>query len=146
MSDPHFSATTDARRASDSLPLEADEPASQHDHPGEHSDAHVRQSRLPVYLAAMLVAVLSGAALFVSGFSLGRLAGATPGTSESRQEAFRSFWDAYNDISINYVGEVDEHLLVEGAIKGVFEALGDPYSAYMTEEEYRNSLAGIAGE
>ena len=105
-----------------------------------------RQSRVPVYVAAVLVAVLSGAALFVSGFSLGRLAGATPGTSESRQELFRPFWDAYNDISINYVGDLDERVLVEGAIKGVFDALADPYSGYMTEEEYRRSLSGVSGE
>jgi len=84
--------------------------------------------------------------LFASGFLLGRLQGATPGTSASRQELFQPFWDAYNDIAINYVGELDERLLVEGAIKGVFEALGDPYSAYMTEEEYRNSLSSISRE
>jgi carboxyl-terminal processing protease len=122
------------------------QPEWQPGQPGWLSSQPARQSRVPVYLAAVLVAVLSGAALFVSGFSLGRLAGATPGTSESRQVLFRPFWDAYNDISINYVGELDERVLVEGAIKGVFDALADPYSGYMTEEEYRRSLAGVSGE
>lgn len=105
-----------------------------------------RPSRLPVYLALFLVAVLGGAGLFVSGFTLGRLDSATPGTSESRQELFRPFWDAYNDVTRNYVGELDERRLVEGAIKGIFDALGDPYSSYMTEEEYRQSLSGLSGE
>ena len=103
-------------------------------------------SRGPIYLAALLVVLVCGGALFASGFLLGRLQGATPGTSASRQELFQPFWDAYNDIAINYVGELDERVLVEGAIKGVFEALGDPYSAYMTEEEYRNSLSSISRE
>jgi len=102
--------------------------------------------RAPLVLAIVLVTVLGGAGLFVSGFTLGRLAATTPGTSESRQELFRPFWDAYNDITLNYVGELNEERLVEGAIQGVFEALGDPYSSYMTEEEYRNSLTGLSGE
>jgi len=105
-----------------------------------------RPSRLPVYLAGLLISVLAGGALFVSGFSLGRLESTTPGTSESRQELFRPFWEAYNDITLNYVGEMDQRKLVEGAIKGVFQALEDPFSSYMTEEEYRQSLTGLSGE
>jgi carboxyl-terminal processing protease len=90
--------------------------------------------------------VLAGSALFVSGFALGSLQQTTAGTPESRQELFRPFWDAYNDITLNYVGEIDEKALVEGAIKGVFEALGDPFSGYMTADEFRGSLTGLSGE
>ncbi len=97
-------------------------------------------------LAFFLVAIIGGGALFVSGFALGRLAGATPGTSDARQDLFRPFWDAYNDVSTNYVGEIDPSILVQGAIKGMFEALDDPFSAYLTEEEYRSSLGGLSGE
>ena len=43
-------------------------------------------------------------------------------------------------------GEVDPHRLVEGAIKGIFDALADPFSSYLTEEEYRASLGGLSGE
>ena len=103
-------------------------------------------SRTPAYVALLLVAAIGGGALFVSGFMLGRLSGATPGTADSQQELFRPFWDAYNDVSNNYVGEADPHILVQGAIKGIFEALDDPFSAYLTEEEYRSSLGGISGE
>jgi carboxyl-terminal processing protease len=92
------------------------------------------------------VAVIGGAGLFVSGFTLGRLAGATPGTTDANQDLFRPFWDAYTDVSTNYVGTVDPHVLIEGAIKGIFQALDDPFSSYLTEEEYRNSLGGISGE
>ena len=35
---------------------------------------------------------------------------------------------------------------MEGAIKGIFNALEDPFSQYLTEEEYRASLGGISGE
>jgi carboxyl-terminal processing protease len=103
-------------------------------------------SRAPAFLALLLVAAIGGGALFVSGFTIGRLSGATPGTADSQQELFRPFWDAYNDVSNNYVGDADPHVLVQGAIKGIFEALDDPFSAYLTEEEYRSSLVGISGE
>jgi len=102
--------------------------------------------RASSYLALFLVGAVGGSALFFSGFMLGRLNGQTPGTSDANQELFRPFWDAYNDVSSNYVGEVDTRLLVQGAIKGIFQALGDPYSSYLTEEEYRSSLGGISGE
>jgi carboxyl-terminal processing protease len=105
-----------------------------------------RTGRASLYAALFLVAVLGGSALFVSGFTLGRLDWATPGTSASRQELFRPFWDAYNDVTLNYVGEVNQEELRDGAIKGIFQALGDPYSAYMTQKEYRDSLTSLSGE
>src|SRR4051794_20371229 len=105
-----------------------------------------RGIRWSTVLAVFLVVAIGGAALFVSGFALGRLAGATPGTTEDNQALFRPFWDAYNDINQNYVGKVDEHLLVEGAIGGLFGALADPFSQYLTEEQYRSTLSGLSGE
>jgi carboxyl-terminal processing protease len=44
------------------------------------------------------------------------------------------------------LGTIDQHALVEGAINGIFQALGDPFSFYMTEEQYQASLSGISGE
>ena len=83
-------------------------------------------SRTSAFVALFLIAVVGGAALFFSGFMLGRLNGQTPGTSDANQELFRPFWDAYNDVSTNYVGTIDPHLLVEGAIKGIFNAAWRP--------------------
>ncbi len=103
-------------------------------------------SRLPMYVAAVLVVVMGGAGLFSSGFLLGRQSALAPGAGDPRQAAFQPFFDTYNDIMGNYVGTKDEHALVEGAIKGMFSALGDPFSFYMTEEEYQASLTGISGE
>jgi carboxyl-terminal processing protease len=103
-------------------------------------------SRLPVYIAAVLVVVMGGAGLFASGFLLGHQSALAPGAGDPRQAAFQPFFDTYNDIMSNYVGTKDEHALVEGAIKGLFTTLGDPFSFYMTEEEYQASLTGISGE
>lgn len=125
-------------------PLSADQDSARSSEMGLESAP--RTNRASTLIAFFLVAIIGGGALFISGFALGRLAGATPGTSDARQDLFRPFWDAYNDVSTNYVGEVEQRVLVEGAIKGIFEALADPYSSYLTEEEYRQSLGGLSGE
>lgn len=100
-----------------------------------------------VAIALAIVAVLGGAALFLSGYSLGRQDATTPGTPVSEQELFQPFWDTYRAITERYAGgDIDEKALIEGAIKGMVEALGDPYSSYLTPEEYKESLEGINGQ
>ena len=41
-----------------------------------------------------------------------------------------------NEVSDKYVEDVDMDTLVEGAIKGITAATGDPYTRYISEEEY----------
>ncbi len=107
---------------------------------------HRSRRSAPLYLALLVVAVMAGSALFVSGFALGRQQGASPGTADSLQERFEPFWDAYHKIDEDYIGRIDHKKLVEGAIDGMFKALGDPYSSYMSSEEYKRSLSGISGQ
>ena len=102
-------------------------------------------SRTSIVVALFLVAVLAGSALFAAGFTLGLQQSLTPGTGESEQELFAPFWEAYRKVTSEYVGTYDPSDLVEGAIQGMFGALGDPYSSYMTSDEYRQSLEGIEG-
>ncbi len=100
-----------------------------------------------LWMAIVVVAILAGGALFLSGFSLGRQTATTPGTPVAEEELFRPFWDAYRAVTERYAGgEVDRRKIIEGAIRGMFEALGDPYSSYLTSEQYRQSLQGISGE
>ena len=97
--------------------------------------------------AIVVVAILAGGALFMSGYSMGRQTALEPGTPVSEDEAFRPFWDTYHTINDRYAGgEVDRDALVQGAIRGMIEALGDPYSSYLTSDEYHDSLQGISGE
>jgi carboxyl-terminal processing protease len=93
-----------------------------------------------------VVAILSGAALFASGFTLGLQQSLSPGTPADEQALFDPFWEAYQAIRAEYVGEYQPEELVQGAISGMFRALDDPYSSYMSPEEYRRSLGGISGE
>lgn len=98
-------------------------------------------------VAVSLVAILAGGALFLAGWSLGRQVAMTPGTPVDEGEMFQPFWDTYRAVTERYAGgEVDRKAIVEGAIKGMIGALDDPYSQYLTSEEFKASLQGIAGE
>jgi carboxyl-terminal processing protease len=100
---------------------------------------------LPISIA--VVVVLAGSALFISGYSMGRQSAAEPGTPVSAAEAFQPFWDAYHTIVDRYAGgDVARNSLIQGAIRGMISALDDPYSTYLTSEEYRQSLQGISGQ
>ncbi len=98
-------------------------------------------------IAIAIVAVLTGGALFMSGYTMGIRATEQPGTAVSDEQAFEPFWDTYHTVTDRYAGgDVDRDALIQGAIKGMIDALGDPYSAYLTSQEYRDSLQGISGQ
>lgn len=44
-----------------------------------------------------------------------------------------------------YNGEIDDETLVDGALKGMAESLGDPYTLYMTKDEYDKYLLSNEG-
>ena len=95
--------------------------------------------------ALLVVAVIGGSVVFLSGFALGARVSTTPGTPADQAELWAPFWDAYRAITDQFVGEVDERRLVEGAIDGMVTSLDDRWSQYLTAQEYRDSLQGISG-
>jgi carboxyl-terminal processing protease len=98
-------------------------------------------------VAISLVAVLAGGALFLSGWTLGRQTGLTPGTPSDEAALFQPFWDTYRAVTDRYAGgDVNRKALVEGAIKGLIGALEDPYSTYLTSDEFKRSLEGLSGQ
>jgi len=56
----------------------------------------------------------------------------TTGTSSSIGKTFEYF---RNFIEKNYIGEIDETAMIESAIKGYIDGLGDDYSEYITSDE-----------
>jgi carboxyl-terminal processing protease len=103
-----------------------------------------RATALAVALA--VVGLIAGSALFLSGFALGSLRATTPGTPVDEQAAFQPFWDTYRSITEDYAGgSVDRKTIIDGAIRGMIGALGDPFSAYLSPDEYRRSLEGLSG-
>jgi carboxyl-terminal processing protease len=100
-----------------------------------------------VGFALAVVVILAGGTLFMSGYLLGQRTAEQPGTPASRADAFQPFWETYRTIEQRYAGgEIDEQALVRGAIKGMVEGLGDPYSAYLTPEQYQSGLQDLSGQ
>lgn len=66
---------------------------------------------------------------------------------------FHKFYDAYDEMKDFYFEDIDEQSVIDGAINGMIDALGDPYSDYLNEEEARqlnesisSSFEGIGAE
>ena len=115
--------------------------------PDQPEPLPARRGRRSPWIALAIVLVLGGGALFVSGYALGRQQSATPGTPAAQAALFQPFWDAYTAIVNDYaVGPVDTKALVEGAIGGMFKALGDPFSLYLSPDQFTSSLSGISGQ
>ena len=63
---------------------------------------------------------------------------------------FAKMYEIRNVLYKHYDGEIDDNKLVEGAIKGMTDALKDPYTVFMSKDEYKKftettegSYAGI---
>ncbi len=64
------------------------------------------------------------------------------------QRLFGMLYEVLQFVQRNYVdeGKTDSKLLVEGALKGMLESLGDPHSAYLDEQEMRSLTDTTRGE
>lgn len=102
----------------------------------------------------LLGGILAGSAaliLFVLlFFTLGPLVfGDTPATSGATDEDKRyaqKFEQILAFVTKNYVDEVDRQKLFDGAMKGLFSSLGDPYSLYLTSSELMSLTDTTTGE
>jgi carboxyl-terminal processing protease len=98
-------------------------------------------------LSMVVVSVLAGGALFLSGFLVGQRSIEEPGTPAGAEAAFQPFWDSYDAILKRFaLGGESQKSLVDGAIKGMVDSLGDPYSAYLTPEQYSQGLQDLSGQ
>jgi len=81
--------------------------------------------------------------------------GQTPGPTPILQtiscaqpaEAFAVLCETYAQIKGEYVDQVTDQELVDGAVRGMIEfGLGDPYSGYLPPSEYGEALDDLSGE
>jgi carboxyl-terminal processing protease len=59
--------------------------------------------------------------------------------------AFEKLYTVKDKIDKYYIGEVDDKALVEGAAKGMAEAVKDPYTTYMNEKEFKDFATQTGG-
>ena len=72
----------------------------------------------------------------------------TPSTVTMDQDVlFEPFWEAWDIVHDQFVDQpVDDLSLMQGAISGMLDSLGDQHTSYMNPEEYEQSLTPLEGE
>lgn len=106
--------------------------------------------KVPSAVTALLFVVIAGlgyiagsvnAGHFFWGGSLAQLIGKDQLDTSLLQQTYQA-------LKANYDGDIDDAKLIEGANKGMVEALGDPYTVFMNAEEstqFDDSLTGNVG-
>lgn len=106
-------------------------------------------------MVSCIVAVITAGATFIYCAKKGTdnvlpFVGKTPVSTESTSDetidaisqslkSFRNVIDTY------YIGDIEESKLLDGAIKGYVDGLGDQYSEYMTKEEWEEYQTAALG-
>jgi len=73
-------------------------------------------------------------------------AAAQTATPADLQALFKPFWEAWQLVHTQYVEQpVDDTLLMQGAIRGMLEALGDPHSTYMDPQTFQDANSELEG-
>lgn len=95
--------------------------------------------------------IISIAIIFAIGYTSGLVRGREVMAESVRNVDMTEFWKVWQIVNERYVPtgseaeEITNEKMVEGAIKGLVESLGDPYSLYYNEEEntaFRESIDG----
>jgi carboxyl-terminal processing protease len=119
-------------------------------------------------ILGLLVSVILLAGAFSGGFIAGHLMPANgqlpwisdfiPSSAEVQPEQqtatpdeletlFTPFWEAWNIVHNQYVEQpVDDQTLMQGAIRGMLEALGDEQTFYMEPELYQSESSSLQGQ
>ena len=67
-------------------------------------------------------------------------------TPVEQEDLFAPFWQSWDLVHELYIDQpVDDELMMQGAIKGMMESLGDQHSSYMDPDQYRRANVPIEG-
>jgi carboxyl-terminal processing protease len=68
-------------------------------------------------------------------------------TPDELETLFAPFWEAWNIVHQQYVEQpVDDQVLMQGAIRGMMDALGDQQTFYMEPQVYENETSSLQGQ
>lgn len=114
-----------------------------------------------VFLALAIMACSFGGGLAAGYFAFGQgqvisrppylettpVSPTSAGTPADVAETFVPFWEAWDLIHRMYVDQpLDDAALMEGALNGMMEAIGDPYSGYWNARETQDANNAMTGE
>jgi len=81
------------------------------------------------------------AVFFMAGFGFG-----SDYTSNKKPLDLSKFWKVYELVNKNYIGSVDKTNAERGAISGLVNSLGDPYSVYLPPEDKKSLDQDLQGQ
>ncbi len=100
-------------------------------------------SKRKAIIGALLIFVLTTALNFtVGGMITSSLGFAIPRGEMSQYEKLLTLKEF---LQKNYYKELDEEKLMEGAIKGMFDSIEDPYTQYMNDKEFGDLMTQTSG-
>ncbi len=116
-----------------------------------------------VVVISVIVAVVVLTGACSAGFAVGWLvapgaksiesadpSGNTPFASSqpaNLSDLFVPFWEAWDIVHEYYIDQpVDNEKLMQGAIKGMMDSLGDQHTSYMDPVQYKDATADLSGE
>lgn len=101
----------------------------------------------------LVISLLVGAMLMSGGFITYGLITDQIGISQAEYENYKKIKEEYSDLFVlqnlieeRYYIPVDKEKLYEGIYKGLFWGIGDPYSAYLSNQEYTDLMISTSGE
>lgn len=104
-----------------------------------------------IYRTIMLIIIVVILTSLISAFGTYQYLTKT-GTLEENKTTLNSFSGLEytlskfrSELEKKYIGEIDDEKLIEGAIKGYVDGLGDPYTTYYTKEEMEEIMEETNG-
>lgn len=68
-------------------------------------------------------------------------------TPADMEDLFEPFWQSWDIVHELYIDQpVDDEAMMQGAIRGMMDSLGDQHSSYMDPDQYRQASMPIEGE
>ncbi len=78
---------------------------------------------------------------------VGTPSGAGSATPGELGTLFTPFWESWDLVHTKYVDQpVDDTKLMQGAIRGMLESLGDEHTAFMDPQDYKDANTSLSGE
>lgn len=106
----------------------------------DNLDFNLLEVVIIVLITGIVVSVVSGLIVFNNYDKI------VKNNTERTNDELSEFIENYNKIVDNYVDEVDKEELIQNAIKGMYNYLGDDYTMYIDEDESENLEDQLTGE
>jgi carboxyl-terminal processing protease len=116
----------------------------------EQTNGYIRMKKFTfVMLIFLLVFATAGVTTFALAFGDKKAVN----VGVNNRPEFTKLYDVYDKLEADYYKSVDKDKLINGAINGMVESMGDPYSDYMSKDEAKqfnesisSSFEGIGAE